>query len=98
MSDPFGLRRVVSPKGVLPQRAEVLDARMALGEDELAIDVESLNIDAASFRQIEKAEGGDEKKIAAHIRAIVERRGKMQNPVTGSGGMLIGRVAQVGEK
>lgn len=94
--DPFGLRRVVSPKGVLPQRAEVIDPGLPLGDDELLIDVESLNIDAASFRQIEKAEHGDAQKIAAHVRAIVERRGKMHNPVTGSGGMLIGKVAQVG--
>jgi len=94
--DPYGLRRVVSPKGVLPQRAEVLDANLPLGEDELLIDVESLNIDAASFRQIEKVEQGDAQRIGEHVLRIVVRRGKMQNPVTGSGGMLIGRVAQIG--
>ena len=96
MSDPFGLRRVVRPVGVLPQRAEVIDPELALGDDELLIDVESLNIDAASFRQIEKAEGGDVARIGEHIRNIVRTRGKMHNPVTGSGGMLIGRVAELG--
>lgn len=95
-ADPYGLRRVVSPPGVLPQRADVLDPTLPLGEDELLIDVESLNIDAASFRQIERAEQHDPARIAAHIRQIVSRRGKMHNPVTGSGGMLLGRVAQVG--
>jgi L-erythro-3,5-diaminohexanoate dehydrogenase len=94
--DPLGLRRVVAPRGVLPQRADVLDPSLPPGEDELLIDVESLNIDAASFRQIEKAEGHDVAKIAAHIQQIVTRRGKMHNPVTGSGGMLIGKVARVG--
>ena len=94
--DPFGLRRVLNPKGVLPQRAESIDPNLALGPDELLIDVESLNVDAASFRQIEKAEGGDAAKIASHIEGIVKRRGKMHNPVTGSGGMLIGRVAEIG--
>jgi L-erythro-3,5-diaminohexanoate dehydrogenase len=96
MPDPYGLRRVLSPKGVLPQRAESLDPNLPLGDDELLIAVESLNVDAASFRQIEKAEGGDAKKIAEHIRGIVERRGKMHNPVTGSGGMLIGQVKEIG--
>ncbi len=96
MSDPYGLRRVVKPVGVLPQRAEVIDPNLALGDDELLIDVESLNIDAASFRQIEKAEGGDVARISAHIQNIVRTRGKMHNPVTGSGGMLIGRVAEIG--
>jgi L-erythro-3,5-diaminohexanoate dehydrogenase len=94
--DPYGLRRVVRPAGVLPQQAEVLDPRMPLGEDELSIEVLHLNIDAASFRQLSSAAGGDSKRIAASVREIVQARGKLQNPVTGSGGMLIGRVAQVG--
>ena len=94
MSDPYGLRRVVKPAGVLPQQAEVLDARMPLGEDELSIDVQQLNIDAASCRQLEST-GRD---VGEQVREIVEKRGKMHNPVTGSGGMLIGRVAEVGAK
>ena len=92
MSDPYGLRRVVRPAGVLPQQAEALDPRLPLGDDELAIDVEHLNIDAASFKQLQST-GRD---VAEQIREIVAARGKMHNPVTGSGGMLIGRVAEVG--
>jgi L-erythro-3,5-diaminohexanoate dehydrogenase len=95
--DPYGLRRVVKPHGVLPQQAEVIDPRLPLGPDELAIDVDRLNIDAASFRQLAGEAGGDEGRIAARVREIVSARGKMQNPVTGSGGMLIGRVAEVGK-
>ncbi len=96
--DPYGLRRVVSPPGVLPQRADRLDPTLPLGEDELAIDVEALNVDAASFRQIESAVGRDPAAIAAAIARIVAERGKLQNPVTGSGGMLIGRVRAVGPR
>lgn len=95
-SDPYGLGRVVAEKGVLPQRARKLDPSLPLRDDELSIDVESLNIDAASFRQLEKEAHGDEETILAQIRAIVAERGKMQNPVTGSGGMLIGRVREIG--
>jgi L-erythro-3,5-diaminohexanoate dehydrogenase len=95
-TDPYGLRRVVRPKGVLPQQAEVLDPGLPLGPDELSIDVEHLNIDAASFRQLSQECGGDAGRIAGRVREIVAARGKMQNPVTGSGGMLIGRVAQIG--
>ena len=93
--DPYGLRRVVSPAGVLPQAAERLDPRLPLADDELEIDVETLNIDAASFRQLEQT-AHTEEAIARRIREIVAARGKMQNPVTGSGGMLIGRVRHVG--
>jgi L-erythro-3,5-diaminohexanoate dehydrogenase len=96
--DPYGLRRVVSPRGALPQRADVLDPRLPLGEDQLSIDVEALNVDAASFRQIEAASGGDPERIGAEIARIVRERGKLQNPVTGSGGMLIGRVREVGAR
>ena len=94
--DPYGLRRVVSPRGVLPQRAEVLDPGLPLGEDELAIAVEALNVDAASFRQLEEAARGDPERIGAAVLDIVRTRGKMHNPVTGSGGVLLGRVSAVG--
>src|SRR5262249_46096576 len=96
MGDPYGLRRVVRPQGVLPQQAEVLDPHLPLGPDELSIDVERLNVDAASFRQLAQEAQGDAGRIAARVAEIVRSRGKLQNPVTGSGGMLIGRVSEVG--
>jgi L-erythro-3,5-diaminohexanoate dehydrogenase len=93
--DAYGLQRVVGETGVLPQRARKLDPSLPLREGEVLIDVESLNIDAASFKQLKDAAGGDPAKITAAIVQIVAERGKMQNPVTGSGGMLIGRVREV---
>ena len=98
MADPYGLRRVVRPRGVLPQQAEVLDPALPLGPDELSVEVERLNIDAASFRQLAQEAGGDAARIAARVTEIVRARGKMHNPVTGSGGMLIGRIAEVGSE
>ncbi len=94
--DPYGLRRVINEPGVLPQQAQRLDPTLPLGEDELAIDVESLNVDAASFTQIKEEVGGSPEKIAARIGDIVRTRGKLHNPITGSGGMLIGKVREVG--
>ena len=96
--DPYGLRRVVSPPGVLPQRADRLDPDLPLGDDELAIDVDALNIDSASFKQIADAVGRDPTRIGEAVASIVRERGKMHNPVTGSGGMLIGRVREVGPR
>ncbi|RKH54630.1 L-erythro-3,5-diaminohexanoate dehydrogenase [Corallococcus aberystwythensis] len=95
-TDSYGLSRVVGEKGVLPQRARKLDPSLPCREAELLIDVESLNIDAASFKQIKDDVGGDPARIASRIQDIVLERGKMQNPVTGSGGMLIGRVKELG--
>src|SRR3954453_12731804 len=93
--DLYGLSRGVGESGGLPQRAQKLDPSLPLREGEVLIDVESLNIDAASFKQLKEAAGGDPAKIVAAVQQIVRERGKMQNPVTGSGGMLIGRVREV---
>jgi L-erythro-3,5-diaminohexanoate dehydrogenase len=90
--DPYGLSRVVNEPGVLPQRAKKLDPSLPLREGEVLVDVESLNIDAASFKQLKEAHPT---RIAEAVQDIVRERGKMQNPVTGSGGMLIGRVLEV---
>lgn len=93
---PYGTHRVLEPEGVMPQAAWKLDNTMEPGENELLIDVEKLNIDAASFRQIKEEAGGSEQGIADIILRTVAERGKQHNPVTGSGGMLIGSVAQAG--
>ena len=93
----FGTHRVVRPLGVLPQPAEKLDNDLSrLYDNEILVAVEALNVDAASFTQIKTAAGGDDAKIRQAILDIVRERGKLHNPVTGSGGMLIGRVAAVG--
>ncbi|XVS60669.1 L-erythro-3,5-diaminohexanoate dehydrogenase [Actinosynnema sp. CA-299493] len=96
MTSPYGLHRVLEPAGVLPQQARRLDATAVCGPDEVLVDVSRLNLDAASYRQLREEHG-----VAGVRRAvldIVADRGKMQNPVTGSGGMLLGTVREVGPR
>jgi L-erythro-3,5-diaminohexanoate dehydrogenase len=93
---PLGLHRVIDPAGVLPQAAWQLDPSPAIAPDEVRIRVDRLNLDAASYRQIRETHGDDPDKIRAAVLDIIATRGKMQNPVTGSGGMLTGTVAEVG--
>ncbi|MGW2180531.1 L-erythro-3,5-diaminohexanoate dehydrogenase [Streptomyces sp. NPDC001732] len=95
-SRALGLHRVREPLGVLPQAAVRLDTDPRPAPDEVRIDVTCLNLDAASFRQLREAHGGDGDAVRAAVCALVRDRGKMHNPVTGSGGMLIGTVAEVG--
>jgi len=90
------VHRVLEPRGALPQAALRLDADPAIGPDEVRIAVQRLNLDAASFRQLWESCGGDGDAVRAAVLEIVATRGKMQNPVTGSGGMLIGVVDAVG--
>jgi NADPH:quinone reductase-like Zn-dependent oxidoreductase len=92
----LGVHRVLDPVGVLPQAARRLDPDPAIRLDEVRIAVERLALDAASFRQLSEAHAGDGDAIRAAVLEIVRTRGKMQNPVTGSGGMLIGVVDAVG--
>ena len=95
-TSPLGLHRVIEPPGVLPQAAWRLDASPAIAPDEVRIRVDRLNLDAASYRQIREAYAGDPDKIRRAVLEIITTRGKMQNPVTGSGGMLTGTVDEVG--
>lgn len=93
----YGLHRVISPEGVLPQTADKIDNDMDIYDNEILLDVQTLNIDSASFTQIKNEADGDEEKIKEKMMAIVAEKGKHQNPVTGSGGMLIGIVRKIGD-
>lgn len=98
----YGTHRVLEPKGVLPQPARVLNNDMTeIWDNELLIDVIRLNVDSASFHQIKNkliAQGHQnlEQAFADHAIDLTTRSGKHKNEDTGSGGMLIGKVAQIG--
>lgn len=96
VSSPIGLHRVVDPPGVLPQAAQRLDPAGDIADDEVRIRVERLNLDAASYRQLHTACQGDGAAVREAVRHIIDTRGKMHNPDTGSGGMLIGTVEEAG--
>jgi L-erythro-3,5-diaminohexanoate dehydrogenase len=96
LSSPVGLHRVLEPAGALPQAAARLDASPTIAPDEVRLRVSRLNLDAASFRQLTTKHAGDGDAVRREVLEIVEARGKMQNPVTGSGGMLVGVVDEVG--
>ena len=83
----YGTHRVIEPIGTLPQPALRLDNTMEIYHNEALIDVTTLNIDSASYTQIKKTCGANADKMKQMILSIVAERGKMQNPVTGSGGI-----------
>ncbi|MDP1899193.1 MAG: L-erythro-3,5-diaminohexanoate dehydrogenase [Rubrivivax sp.] len=99
-ASPYGTHRVIEPLGVLPQGAWKIDNAMAIADNEILIDVSALNVDAASFTQIKAEAGGDAvhmaQRVGEIVLGIVAMRGKLHNPVTGSGGMLIGTVREIG--
>ncbi len=94
----YGIHRVIEPKGVLPQPANKIDNNMdEIYDNEILIDVQTLNVDSASFTDIKARANGDHKKIAEIMLEIVEKQGKHRNPWTGSGGMLLGTVEKIGD-
>ena len=94
----YGTHRVIEPKGVLPQAAYKIESTPKPYPNECLIDVDVLNIDSASFTQIKHACDHDEEQMKKMIFEIVKKQGKMQNPVTKSGGMLIGEVKELGKE
>ena len=87
---------MIDPPGVLPQAAWQLDATPAIAPDEVRIRVDRLNLDAASYRHLRETYAADPDKIRSAVLDIIATRGKMQNPVTNSGGMLTGTVEEAG--
>ncbi len=64
---------------------------------EFEVAVERLYLDSTSFRNIRERARGDARLMAERIAEIVESRGKLHNPETESGGVLLGTVTAIGE-
>jgi L-erythro-3,5-diaminohexanoate dehydrogenase len=91
-----GAHRSLDPVGALPHLAVRVDPDAPANEHEAVLDVERLNVDATSFRVFRDRADGDPERMAETMRAVVERSGKLQNPWTGSGGVLAGRLVAAG--
>ncbi len=95
--EALGTKRVLEPRGALPQAALRLDMTLPLQSYEIEVAVDTLALDSTSFRQLGESTDHDPVKIGEAILRIVADRGKMHNPVTGSGGILTGTVRAVGD-
>lgn len=95
--NPYGTHRVIEPENVLPQPALRVNNNFdEIYDNEILCNVHTLNIDAASFTDIKDLANNDPKKMQSIILEIVNTYGKHKNPRTGSGGMFIGEIAEVG--
>ncbi|MDA8264433.1 MAG: L-erythro-3,5-diaminohexanoate dehydrogenase [Actinomycetota bacterium] len=94
--EALGIWRSRAPVGAFPHIAGKLDAESAANDYEAEIEVEWLNIDATSYRQLRQSCAAEPDAMATAIRAIVSERGKLHNPATGSGGVLVGRLTRLG--
>ena len=96
--EELGADRVVAPPRALPQPAERLDAEGPVRPLEFELAVERLCLDSTSFRDIRERADADPVRMGELISEIVADRGKMHNPVTDSGGVLLGAVTAIGDR
>ena len=97
MDKYYGIDRVLEPKGLVPATAWKIDNDSTVGSKEARIRLERIHLEWDSFQQVCASCGYDEYKIRSKILDIVEKRGKLHNPFTGSGGVLIGTVEEVAQ-
>ena len=96
LGDRFGGHRVLEPRGSLPKAAQRLDNQTPPFDNEIGIHVRSLHITSTSFTRLWQEAGQDRQTFATTVADIVQQHGKFQDPLTGSGGVLLGTVDFVG--
>jgi L-erythro-3,5-diaminohexanoate dehydrogenase len=96
LGNRFGAHRVIEPPNALPKAAQRLDSQSSALDNEIGIRVQTLHITSTSFTRLWKEAAENEERFAATLMEIVQGQGKFQDPVTGSGGVLLGTVDFVG--
>lgn len=94
----YGKSRVMEPAGVLPPMAWKLDNSRELRKGEVRISLEKVILEWTGFQQICYSCSYADEQIRARILDIIEKRGKLQNPSTRSGGSLLGTVEKVSDQ
>lgn len=97
MIDTFGINRVIEPKGSVPVTAWKIDNKKEINERELLLDARLVHMEKSSFDQICYECGYEEERIKSKITDIIQKRGKLHNPFTDSGGMVFGKIEEMGK-
>ena len=96
VKDTFGLSRVIEPAKAVPVNAWKLDNSKEIAANEARISVEIIHLERDNFQQICSDCGFDDNKVKAKILEIVEKRGKLHNPFTKTGGICYGEIEEMG--
>ena len=94
----YGINRSLVPKYTNLEKAWQISTERPILDNEVLVDVEVININKASFVQIYESSFGQKEDMIAAILKIVNERGKLHNPVTGTGGMLQGTIVEMGRE
>ena len=95
MKSNYGIDRVIEPVGMVPVSAWKIDNSPALRPGEARVRLRRVHIDWDSFRQICSSCAYDDERVRAKSLYVVQRRGKLHNPFTNSGGTFSGTIEEV---
>ena len=98
MKSIFGTNRVIEPQHVLPTSAWMLDNARKIEPFEICVELTRIHVEGTSFKQICLEANDNDERIKQKIMDIVIRRGKLHNPVTDTGGLFCGKVAEIGSE
>lgn len=98
MPKTYGMERVLEPQHVLPTSAWRLDNSRNIYPEELRVSIKRIHLEGTGFKQICTEVNDDEQKIKQQIIDIVIRRGKLHNPVTDTGGLVMGVIEEIGSQ
>ena len=70
----YGSHKVISPKGLLPQAADVIDNTTEIWDNEILLDVIALQPTATAFHSLKNKFGEDIEGIKGEIIRIVEEK------------------------
>ena len=94
--DDFGYSRVIETKGTAPVTAWKLDNSRKIAPNECRIALDIIHIEGDSFQQLCSECGFDDTLIKAKVLDILNKRGKLHNPFTKTGGLCTGTIEEMG--
>jgi len=98
MLDKFGLSRVLEPKGAVPVTAWKIDNSREISPWEARVELEWIHVERDAFQQICSECSYDEQKMIVKVIDIINKRGKLHNPFTDSGGHFNGTLEEMGSE
>lgn len=93
----FGMDRVVEPVGAIPSTAWKLNNDSNVGPGEIRVALSVIKLEDSNFDQICSTANYVDSKVKNRIIEIIDKRGKLQNPYTESGGILCGTIEEIFE-
>lgn len=96
--DNFGYSRVIESKCTAPVTAWKLDNSKEIAPNECRIALDVIHIEGDSFQQICSECGFDDTLVKAKIFDILNKRGKLHNPYTKTGGICCGTIEEMGSE